>query len=440
MLTDSTNKVVYNISTSTTPLADGYEITFTYFSPEYLKVYLQKDDGSESVIDATKYVIDEEDTTAAVIFVEGYVFPQGSTYLTIMREVPYSQPADYRNGEDMDAEEIEMSLDLLTAQTQQLLEMIDRTIQMPVSEDGVIRLPSKSARAGMLIGFNEDGDMVPVLTSDIEQKLQQALEAEENALGSANAAAGSAEKAEEFLDETKTAWQNALDSISQSLESALKSITTAKDQGVSDLNTLTDQLETRLSSIASHVETLVNKVKSSESNASYAANAAMQWANKSVEAAKVAQAVKNSCNKILGQIQSIQATIQSIQTDIQGRQDDIIERQEDVIQKQSDIQEMKDDVSGMKESVETDKGVVAADKAAVQTLKDQAIAAKDSAEDAVGEIQTLKGQITALAGSTTPGMTYALENRIMQRNFYVKNGRTYFYDTEAEIQDQEEST
>ena len=34
-------------------------------------------------------------------------------------------------------------------------------------------------------------------------------------------------------------------------------------------------------------------------------------------------------------------------------------------------------------------------------------------------------------------MTYVLGNRIMQRNFYVKNGRTYFYDTEAETQEQE---
>lgn len=439
MLSDSSSKVVYDLS-STTPIADGYEITFTYFDKAEVQIYLEGSDGQETQINDENYTVDESDTTAAVIFTSGYAFPEGSEKLVIMRVVAYEQESDYRNGDKIDADKIERSLDLLTAMVQQLAEIIDRTIQKPKSETGNIILPSVGQRAGMLIGFDENGQMTPVLTSDIEQKLQQALEAEENALGSANAAAESAEKAEEFLDETKTTWQNALDSISQSLKSALQSITTAKDQGVSDLNTLTDQLETRLSSIASHVETLVNKVKSSESNASYAANAAMQWANKSVEAAKVAQAVKNSCNKILGQIQSIQATIQSIQTDIQGRQDDIIERQEDVIQKQSDIQEMKDDVSGMKESVETDKGVVAADKAAVQTLKDQAIAAKDGAEDAVGEIQTLKGQITALAGSTTPGMTYALENRIMQRNFYVKNGRTYFYDTEAEIQDQEEST
>ena len=436
MLSDSSSKVVYDLS-STMPIADGYEISFTYFDKTEVQVYLEGNDGQETQINDENYTVDESDTTAAVIFSSGYAFPEGSEKLVIMRVVAYEQESDYRNGDKIDADKIERSLDLLTAMVQQLAEIIDRTIQKPKSETGNIILPSVGQRAGMLIGFDENGQMTPVLTSDIEQKLSQALEAEESAIGASESAAESAGKAEEYLQQTASAASQALQDISTAKDQVIQLIKEANLEQIEILTAKAEELEASMIAIESNIQTLVAKVKSSESNASYAAAAALQWADKSVEAAKLAQAIKNSCNAILGQVQGIQTTIQSIQTDVQSRQDDIITRQDDVIQKQSDVQGMKDDVSEMKEAVVTDKGVVAADKAAVQTLKDQVIAAKDDAEYAVGEIQTLKGQITALAGSTTPGMTYAFGNKVMQRNFYVKNGRMYFYDTEAETQEQE---
>ena len=50
----------------------------------------------------------ESDTSVnKVIFDSGYSFPDGSTTLTISRDVPAEQDLDLRNGDDMDAEDIE---------------------------------------------------------------------------------------------------------------------------------------------------------------------------------------------------------------------------------------------------------------------------------------------------------------------------------------------
>ena len=366
MLSDSPSKVVYDLA-STTPISDGYEVTFTYFDKDEIQVYLEGDDGKETQISSEKYTVDESDTTAAVLFSPGYTFPAGSKKLVIMRIVAYEQETDYRNGDKMNADDIERSFDYLTAMVQQLAEIIDRTIQKPKSETGDIILPSVEQRAGMLLGFDDDGNFKPVLTSDIDQKLSQALAAEESAIAAA--------------------------------ESAIQ--------------------------IEDHIASMVTKIKDSESNASYFANATKLWANKAIDAANLAAAIKNSCNTILGQIQTIQTTVQGIQSDVQDRQDDVISRQNDIISRQSSV-------ASMQQSVETDKGVVAVDKASVETLKEQAVAAKTGAEATAAEIAALKTQIAALAGSTMPGMTFAVGTKIYQRSFYVKNGRTYFHDEEVQ--------
>lgn len=419
MLSDSPSKVVYDLA-STTPITDGYEVTFTYFNSDEVKVYLEGDDGQESEVDSTNYSVDESDTTAVVVFKSGYSFPEGSVKLVLMRLVEYEQESDYRNGDKIDADKLERSLDLLTAMVQQIAEMIDRTIQKPKSETGTITLPTVDQRAGMLIGFDDEGQMIPVLTSDIEQKLSQALAAEEGAIAAAGSAEESKDSAAEYLNQTTAAATKALQDIDEAKDAVIQLIKEANLEQI-------EQLIAKAEEIEANVERLVLKVQNSESSAAYSAASAMLWAKKAIDAANLAQAVKSSCNTILGQIQA----------DIESRQSDVITRQNDVIAKQGDVSSMKDAVSEMKDTVSIDKGVVASDKASIQTLKDQAVAAKNGADASVQEMEALKTQITALAGSTTPGMTYTIGNKVMVRNFYVKNGRTYFYDTEAETNTQE---
>lgn len=424
MLNNTPSKQVYVIS-SLTPIVGGYEIPFKYFEPDEVKVYLGNSAGSETLLDDDYYTVDDSSTTPVVKFVASYTFPSGTVSLTLIRELQYEQLSDYQNGSFINAEDIETSFDKCVAMLQQVAEQLDRTIKKPLDETGDIILPSVEQRAGMLLGFGDDGNFKPVLTSDIDQKLQQALAAEESAIAAAGAASESASEASDYLQQTLTAATKALSDISAAKDQVIQLIQEANLEQIEILTQKAEELEASMIEIEEHIASMVTKIKDSESNVSYLANAAKLWANKAIDAANLAAAIKNSCNTILGQVQTIQTTVQGIQSDVQDRQDDVISRQNDIISRQSSV-------ASMQQSVETDKGVVAADKASVETLKEQAVAAKTGAEATAAEIAALKTQIAALAGSTMPGMTFAVGTKIYQRSFYVKNGRTYFHDEEVQ--------
>lgn len=206
MLSYTTNKKVYDISSSTTPLTAGYEIPFKYFDSSYIKCYVT-DSAEQSEV--TEFTVDESATTPVVLFNSGYTFPTGSLKLTIIRQVTIEQLMDLRNGDQIDAEDLEESLDLITGMLQELNEKIERSMQIPVSENNTLNIPAVESRYGMLLGFDDNGDLVGILTSDIEQKLSEALAAEENAITQAKNAASSASSAASSASQAATSASNA---------------------------------------------------------------------------------------------------------------------------------------------------------------------------------------------------------------------------------------
>jgi len=76
--------------------------------------------------------------------------------LTIVRDVPFTQLADYVENDAFPAESHENALDLLTMQTQQLDEISARSLTLPATVAGVsTELPSPEA--GKVIGWNATG-------------------------------------------------------------------------------------------------------------------------------------------------------------------------------------------------------------------------------------------------------------------------------------------
>jgi len=76
--------------------------------------------------------------------------------LTVVRDVPFTQLADYVENDAFPAESHENALDLLTMQTQQLDEISARSLTLPATVAGVsTELPSPEA--GKVIGWNADG-------------------------------------------------------------------------------------------------------------------------------------------------------------------------------------------------------------------------------------------------------------------------------------------
>ena len=76
--------------------------------------------------------------------------------LTVIRNVPFTQDADYVQNDAFPAESHERALDKLTMQTQQLLEEVGRALTLPATAASVsTQLPSP--QANNVIGWNESG-------------------------------------------------------------------------------------------------------------------------------------------------------------------------------------------------------------------------------------------------------------------------------------------
>lgn len=76
--------------------------------------------------------------------------------LTVIRDVPFTQLADYINNDAFPAESHEDALDLLTMQTQQNREALDRSLTLPATVSGVsTELPAPSG--AKVLGWNAAG-------------------------------------------------------------------------------------------------------------------------------------------------------------------------------------------------------------------------------------------------------------------------------------------
>lgn len=89
-------------------------------------------------------------------------------YLTMVRNLPFTQELDLQNQGPWLPEVVEAALDRLTILTQQLLEQSDRTLRYPVgaeAADGILPSPSGAA----LLGFTEEGQLttMPVATQTL---------------------------------------------------------------------------------------------------------------------------------------------------------------------------------------------------------------------------------------------------------------------------------
>jgi hypothetical protein len=181
MIGNVVNKERYAVL-STTPLA-SYEIPFKYWATSQIIVVITSSAGVETTVDTANYTVSTPGDTGTIEFAVGYSFPTGTSVLTIYRSVTIEQQTDYRNGDVLDADVLEKSFDVTISMLQQLNERLDRTVRIPVSDPNLtLEMPSALIRANMLLGFDASGNIIPILTSDIEQKLTQALAAEDSVL------------------------------------------------------------------------------------------------------------------------------------------------------------------------------------------------------------------------------------------------------------------
>jgi hypothetical protein len=83
--------------------------------------------------------------------------PAIGTTVLIVRQVPYTQETDYQPNDPFPAQTHERALDKLTMMTQQIAEVSDRTIKLPVTTSASISTDLPSPYAGYMIGWNAGG-------------------------------------------------------------------------------------------------------------------------------------------------------------------------------------------------------------------------------------------------------------------------------------------
>jgi len=178
MIGNVINKERYTIL-STTPSVSGYSIPFKYWDKSQISVVLTSSAGVETTVDSASYTVTSPADSGTLTFIVGYTFPEGTALLTVVRTVTIEQQTDLRNGDVLDADTLENMFDTNVAMLQELNEKLDRTVRIPVSDPSLIlQMPSSLIRANMLLGFDASGNIIPVLTSEIEQNLADALAAE----------------------------------------------------------------------------------------------------------------------------------------------------------------------------------------------------------------------------------------------------------------------
>ncbi len=375
MVTETMPKKVYDISSSTKPLAAGYDIPFSIGKKEELHVYLSSLDG-DSEVDSSKYKLTSDtkgEVATNLTFIASYTFPEGSTKLTLIREVAIEQEIELKEGEKISAKIIEEGLDNAVRISLMLQERVNRALLLSHSDEGSqIIIPNATDRAGHLLAFDDDGNLAPVLTSKVAADLEAVHALVDEAKASAAVATASAASASSSEASAKENATNAAQSEANAKASETNASTSETNAKVSETNAQTS------ASNASESET---NAKASEENASVSeSNAKTSETNartSEINAKTSADNAKDSENAV----STMKSDIQETKTEIES----------EITQAKSDIATAKTDAVDI---ISQDK---ASAVSAIQTKKTESLSAIETAENtALSNIATDKTDALSL--------------------------------------------
>lgn len=138
------------------PFPATFVIPFIYWEKEGIKAVISRTSGDEELTP-------EIDFTATYPGTNGGTLTRltewtGAKRLTIYRELPAVQDADFRNNARFRADVLERALDRIVALIQQSADTLKRTIRFPVSDtEDVMTMPAQEERKGKFLGFDENG-------------------------------------------------------------------------------------------------------------------------------------------------------------------------------------------------------------------------------------------------------------------------------------------
>ena len=171
-----------------------FTVGFRFLDASHLKVIRTDNLGEHVLVLNTDYIVSGVGNPTGSVMLSA-VLPVDQT-LTIIRNVPLTQEADYVQNDDFPAESHETALDKLTMIDQQQQTTIDRTITIPVTDSSSLikELPIASLRARKAIVFDALGN-IGVSVDDYADQAANAAASAAAAAASATSASGSAASA-----------------------------------------------------------------------------------------------------------------------------------------------------------------------------------------------------------------------------------------------------
>ena len=145
----------------------SFSFDFPFWANNQIKVYASSPDGAISTLkEGQDYILSDPSDSGKVTLVQPL---EDCSQITIARDVDIIQDTDFKNGEPIDADNIENVLDSIVAMIQQINEMLSRSILLPISDEGQsFTIPSLKERAEMVLGFDETGKAFKVYVNPQE--------------------------------------------------------------------------------------------------------------------------------------------------------------------------------------------------------------------------------------------------------------------------------
>lgn len=166
---------INNQSIRTTVTGNGVQTTFSYGfiipSQSVADLYLTDTDSGDSVLlDPASWTMSGAGNPAGGTFTYprtsgGGAEPASAAQtLTLVRNVPATQQTNLGNQGAYAPRSVEAALDWIVMQIQQFQDGVDRSLRVPLTEDGIAALLPAAFRANNLLGFNSAGapSLVPV--------------------------------------------------------------------------------------------------------------------------------------------------------------------------------------------------------------------------------------------------------------------------------------
>lgn len=212
-------------------VGDIAPIPFQYIKPEHIEVY--RDDIQLEL--NVEYTI-----TGQNVYLQTPIAAAES--LTIVRNTTRDQDSDYPQEGKFDSAEIEESLDKLTMQQQEQDDKLSRAVLLPINSATGVSLGLPVPEPGKALKWNADLTSLENTKYDIDEVLDKAVEAKDEATRQANVASAQAADAKssalfaaQKLTETTQAAAQAQTDIADSKTAAINQITAVVADGTSTL-------------------------------------------------------------------------------------------------------------------------------------------------------------------------------------------------------------